>query len=111
MCGAYVATSWVAKSLLVKSPILGGQIGTFRTPFFVFGSDTPNSMGNKTNAREARIQKEMTAEFNRLVRYMVKTLPGYKPPSQYKPTKLATKFRGVQVSGTKKGSEKSQISP
>lgn len=48
--------------------------------------------GNRLNARDQRIKKAMAAEYNRLVRYMVKHVEGYSPPADWKPQKLMKKM-------------------
>mmetsp|Transcript_32912 Transcript_32912/g.60221 ORF Transcript_32912/g.60221 Transcript_32912/m.60221 type:complete len:672 (+) Transcript_32912:213-2228(+) len=51
-----------------------------------------DSNGNRLNTRDVRIRKAMTTEFNRLVRYMMKNLEDYEPPSGWKPGKLVKKI-------------------
>mmetsp|Transcript_4705 Transcript_4705/g.14718 ORF Transcript_4705/g.14718 Transcript_4705/m.14718 type:complete len:657 (+) Transcript_4705:132-2102(+) len=48
--------------------------------------------GNRLNTREVRIRKAMIAEYNRLVRHMVKTVEGYVPPPDWRPQKLIKKI-------------------
>jgi len=48
--------------------------------------------GTRINSREVRIKKAMSAELNRLVRYMLKNVKGYTPPPDWKPQKLAKKL-------------------
>jgi len=48
--------------------------------------------GNRLNTREIRIRKAMLAEYNRLVRYMIKAIDGYHPPADWKPQKLIKKI-------------------
>jgi hypothetical protein len=48
--------------------------------------------GARVNTRQVRIKKAMTEELNRLVRYMQKNLPGYVPPADWRPQKLAKKL-------------------
>mmetsp|Transcript_49390 Transcript_49390/g.117516 ORF Transcript_49390/g.117516 Transcript_49390/m.117516 type:complete len:659 (-) Transcript_49390:119-2095(-) len=48
--------------------------------------------GNRLNTRDMRIRKAMTAEYNRLVRYMIKHVDGYLPPVDWKPAKLLKKI-------------------
>jgi len=47
--------------------------------------------GNRLNTREVRTRKTMMAEYNRLIRYMIKTIEGYVPPPDWKPQKLVKK--------------------
>ncbi|CAD7929216.1 unnamed protein product [Amoebophrya sp. A25] len=49
-------------------------------------------MGNRINTRDVRIRKNMLNEQNRLVRYMQKNVPGYVPPPDFRPQKLAKKL-------------------
>jgi len=48
--------------------------------------------GNRLNTRDIRIRKAMTAEYNRLIRYMIKHVEGYLPPVDWKPAKLLKKI-------------------
>ncbi|CAD7966129.1 unnamed protein product [Amoebophrya sp. A120] len=48
--------------------------------------------GNRINSRETRIRKQMLNEQNRLVRYMMKHVPGYVAPTDFRPQKLAKKL-------------------
>lgn len=48
--------------------------------------------GNRLNTRDIRIRKGMTAEYNRLIRYMIKHVEGYLPPVDWKPAKLLKKI-------------------
>lgn len=48
--------------------------------------------GNRLNTREVRIRKAMLAEFNRLIRYMLKNLENYVPPEGWKPQRLVKKI-------------------
>lgn len=48
--------------------------------------------GNRLNTREVRVRKSMLAEYNRLIRYMIKTIEGYEPPLDWRPQKLIKKF-------------------
>ncbi|CAE6938227.1 bbp-1 [Symbiodinium sp. CCMP2592] len=48
--------------------------------------------GNRLNTRDVRIRKGMTAEYNRLIRYMIKHVDGYLPPVDWKPAKLMKKI-------------------
>ncbi|CAK0881305.1 unnamed protein product [Prorocentrum cordatum] len=48
--------------------------------------------GNRLNTRDMRIRKAMTAEYNRLIRYMIKHVDGYLPPVDWKPAKLLKKI-------------------
>ncbi|CAJ1437955.1 unnamed protein product, partial [Effrenium voratum] len=48
--------------------------------------------GNRLNTRDVRIRKAMTAEYNRLIRYMIKHVDGYLPPVDWKPSKLMKKI-------------------
>jgi len=48
--------------------------------------------GNRLNTRELRIRKSMLAEYNRLLRYMVRTIEGYVPPPDWRPQKLIKKI-------------------
>eukprot|EP00442_Polarella_glacialis_P053025 CAMPEP_0115115060 /NCGR_PEP_ID=MMETSP0227-20121206/42445_1 /TAXON_ID=89957 /ORGANISM="Polarella glacialis, Strain CCMP 1383" /LENGTH=570 /DNA_ID=CAMNT_0002515615 /DNA_START=55 /DNA_END=1764 /DNA_ORIENTATION=+ len=48
--------------------------------------------GNRLNTRDVRIRKAMTAEYNRLIRYMIKHVEGYLPPVDWKPAKLMKKI-------------------
>jgi len=48
--------------------------------------------GNRLNTRDIRIRKAMTAEYNRLIRYMIKNVEGYLPPVDWKPAKLLKKI-------------------
>jgi len=48
--------------------------------------------GNRLNTRDIRIRKAMTAEYNRLIRYMIKHVDGYLPPVDWKPAKLLKKI-------------------
>jgi len=48
--------------------------------------------GNRLNTREIRIRKAMTAEYNRLIRFMIKHVDGYLPPVDWKPAKLLKKI-------------------
>mmetsp|Transcript_62203 Transcript_62203/g.131454 ORF Transcript_62203/g.131454 Transcript_62203/m.131454 type:complete len:612 (+) Transcript_62203:204-2039(+) len=48
--------------------------------------------GNRLNTRDIRIRKAMTAEYNRLIRYMIKNVEGYLPPVDWKPSKLLKKI-------------------
>eukprot|EP00392_Amoebophrya_sp_AT5.2_P001039 g1041.t1 len=48
--------------------------------------------GNRLNTRDVRIRKNMLNEQNRLVRYMQKQVPGYVPPPDFRPQKLAKKL-------------------
>eukprot|EP00929_Paragymnodinium_shiwhaense_P034789 TRINITY_DN18886_c0_g2_i1.p1 TRINITY_DN18886_c0_g2~~TRINITY_DN18886_c0_g2_i1.p1 ORF type:complete len:707 (-),score=179.14 TRINITY_DN18886_c0_g2_i1:26-2146(-) len=48
--------------------------------------------GNRLNTREIRIRKAMMAEYNRLIRYMIKAMPGYEPPDGWKPQRLVKKM-------------------
>lgn len=48
--------------------------------------------GNRLNTRDVRIRKAMTAEYNRLIRYMIKNVEGYLPPVDWKPAKLMKKI-------------------
>mmetsp|Transcript_22448 Transcript_22448/g.34873 ORF Transcript_22448/g.34873 Transcript_22448/m.34873 type:complete len:647 (-) Transcript_22448:19-1959(-) len=47
--------------------------------------------GARLNTREIRSRKAMMAEYNRLIRYMIKTIDGYTPPAEWKPQKLVKK--------------------
>lgn len=47
--------------------------------------------GNRLNTRDIRIRKAMTAEYNRLIRFMIKHVEGYLPPVDWKPSKLMKK--------------------
>lgn len=47
--------------------------------------------GMRLNSREIRIKKAMLAEYNRLIRYMIKTIDGYTPPPDWKPQRLVKK--------------------
>mmetsp|Transcript_8163 Transcript_8163/g.18299 ORF Transcript_8163/g.18299 Transcript_8163/m.18299 type:complete len:565 (+) Transcript_8163:94-1788(+) len=53
---------------------------------------TYDKSGNRTNRRETRVQKSMQAEYNRLIRYMLKTIPGYTPPPGWRPQRLVKKI-------------------
>jgi splicing factor 1 len=48
--------------------------------------------GNRLNTRDIRIRKAMTAEYNRLIRFMIKHVDGYLPPVDWKPAKLLKKI-------------------
>ncbi|CAJ1378582.1 unnamed protein product [Effrenium voratum] len=48
--------------------------------------------GNRLNTREIRIRKAMLAEYNRLIRYMLKYVEGYVPPDGWKPQRLVKKI-------------------
>jgi len=48
--------------------------------------------GNRMNTRDIRIRKTMTAEYNRLIRYMIKHVDNYLPPVDWKPAKLLKKI-------------------
>ncbi|CAK9016648.1 Splicing factor-like protein 1 (AtSF1) (SF1 homolog protein) [Durusdinium trenchii] len=48
--------------------------------------------GNRLNTREIRIRKAMLAEWNRLIRYMLKNLNDYVPPEGWKPQRLVKKI-------------------
>jgi len=48
--------------------------------------------GSRLNTRDIRIRKAMTAEYNRLIRYMIKHVEGYLPPVDWKPAKLMKKI-------------------
>merc|ERR1719158_2265921 len=48
--------------------------------------------GNRLNSRDIRIRKGMTAEYNRLIRFMIKHVEGYLPPVDWKPAKLLKKI-------------------
>mmetsp|Transcript_140837 Transcript_140837/g.351091 ORF Transcript_140837/g.351091 Transcript_140837/m.351091 type:complete len:755 (+) Transcript_140837:65-2329(+) len=47
--------------------------------------------GNRLNTREIRVRKAMMAEYNRLIRYMIKTIEGYEPPPDWRPQRLIKK--------------------
>eukprot|EP00931_Biecheleriopsis_adriatica_P088500 TRINITY_DN62805_c0_g1_i1.p1 TRINITY_DN62805_c0_g1~~TRINITY_DN62805_c0_g1_i1.p1 ORF type:complete len:681 (-),score=156.17 TRINITY_DN62805_c0_g1_i1:63-2084(-) len=47
--------------------------------------------GNRLNTREIRVKKAMLAEYNRLIRYMVKNLQDYQPPENWRPQRLVKK--------------------
>lgn len=48
--------------------------------------------GQRLNTREMRVKKSMLAEYNRLIRYMIKAIPGYMPPLDWKPQRLVKKI-------------------
>lgn len=48
--------------------------------------------GNRLNTREIRVKKAMMAEYNRLIRYMMKTLSDYVPPEGWRPQRLIKKI-------------------
>eukprot|EP00930_Biecheleria_cincta_P070430 TRINITY_DN58066_c0_g1_i1.p1 TRINITY_DN58066_c0_g1~~TRINITY_DN58066_c0_g1_i1.p1 ORF type:complete len:623 (+),score=109.35 TRINITY_DN58066_c0_g1_i1:57-1925(+) len=48
--------------------------------------------GNRLNTREIRVKKAMMAEYNRLIRYMMKTLSDYVPPEGWRPQRLVKKI-------------------
>lgn len=48
--------------------------------------------GERLNTREVRLRKAMVAEYNRLIRYMIKNIEGYVPPVDWKPQKLQKKI-------------------
>eukprot|EP00747_Dinoflagellata_sp_TGD_P024909 gnl/TRDRNA2_/TRDRNA2_130879_c0_seq2.p1 gnl/TRDRNA2_/TRDRNA2_130879_c0~~gnl/TRDRNA2_/TRDRNA2_130879_c0_seq2.p1 ORF type:complete len:745 (+),score=135.37 gnl/TRDRNA2_/TRDRNA2_130879_c0_seq2:124-2358(+) len=48
--------------------------------------------GNRLNTREIRVRKSMIAEYNRLIRYMIKTVEGYTPPPDWRPQRLVKKI-------------------
>lgn len=48
--------------------------------------------GERLNTREVRLRKAMIAEYNRLIRYMIKNIEGYVPPADWKPQKLQKKI-------------------
>jgi len=48
--------------------------------------------GNRLNTRDIRVRKGMTAEYNRLIRYMIKHVDGYLPPVDWKPARLMKKI-------------------
>eukprot|EP00747_Dinoflagellata_sp_TGD_P208073 gnl/TRDRNA2_/TRDRNA2_81594_c0_seq2.p1 gnl/TRDRNA2_/TRDRNA2_81594_c0~~gnl/TRDRNA2_/TRDRNA2_81594_c0_seq2.p1 ORF type:complete len:853 (-),score=189.16 gnl/TRDRNA2_/TRDRNA2_81594_c0_seq2:121-2547(-) len=48
--------------------------------------------GNRLNTRDIRVRKAMTAEYNRLIRFMIKNVDGYLPPVDWKPAKLLKKI-------------------
>lgn len=48
--------------------------------------------GNRLNTREIRVKKAMMAEYNRLIRYMMKTLSDYAPPDGWRPQRLVKKI-------------------
>lgn len=43
--------------------------------------------GNRTNTRDVRVRNAMTLEHQRLLEYMTATVPGFIPPSDFKPVK------------------------
>lgn len=51
-----------------------------------------DKQGNRLNTREIRIRKAMLAEYNRLIRFMMKNIEGYVPPPEWKPQKLVKKI-------------------
>uniref|UniRef100_A0A0G4FNH4 Branchpoint-bridging protein n=1 Tax=Chromera velia CCMP2878 TaxID=1169474 RepID=A0A0G4FNH4_9ALVE len=53
---------------------------------------TYDAMGNRTNTRELRSKKAMTTEYNALIEYAIKTIPGYCPPPDYKPQKKSRRI-------------------
>jgi len=48
--------------------------------------------GVRLNSRETRMRKSMAAEYNRLIRYMLKVLEGYIPPPDWRPQRLQKKI-------------------
>lgn len=48
--------------------------------------------GNLLNTRDIRIKKAMLAEWNRLIRYMLKNMEDYVPPEGWKPQRLVKKI-------------------
>eukprot|EP00927_Polykrikos_kofoidii_P026488 TRINITY_DN23565_c0_g1_i1.p1 TRINITY_DN23565_c0_g1~~TRINITY_DN23565_c0_g1_i1.p1 ORF type:complete len:744 (+),score=127.58 TRINITY_DN23565_c0_g1_i1:188-2419(+) len=48
--------------------------------------------GNRLNTRDIRIRKAMVAEYNRLIRYMLKAIEGYVPPPDWRPQRLVKKI-------------------
>ncbi|KAF4678033.1 Splicing factor 1 [Perkinsus chesapeaki] len=50
-----------------------------------------NSLGQKINSREMRVKHQMHDELNRLCHYMIKTVPNYTPPPEYRPPKYIKK--------------------
>ncbi|KAF4693190.1 Splicing factor 1 [Perkinsus olseni] len=50
-----------------------------------------NSLGQKINTRELRVKHQMHDELNRLCHYMIKTVPNYVPPPEYRPPKYVQK--------------------
>jgi len=48
--------------------------------------------GNRLNTRDTRLKKAMLAEWNRLIRYMLKNMEGYLPPEGWKPQRLVKKI-------------------
>lgn len=48
--------------------------------------------GNRINTRDIRIRKAMVAEYNRLIRYMLKAIEGYVPPPDWRPQRLVKKI-------------------
>ena len=53
---------------------------------------TYDANGNRTNSREVRIKRAMDSEYSRLVRFMMKHVPGYTAPAHWKPDKLMKKL-------------------
>lgn len=53
---------------------------------------TYDRLGNRTNTRDVRVRKAMVAEYNRLIRYMIKNVEGYLPPADWRPQKLIKKI-------------------
>merc|ERR1719181_671500 len=48
--------------------------------------------GNRTNGREVRLKRTMENEYQRLVRYAIRNVIGYAPPSDWRPKKLSKKI-------------------
>eukprot|EP00923_Selenidium_pygospionis_P060732 GHVN01106732.1.p1 GENE.GHVN01106732.1~~GHVN01106732.1.p1 ORF type:complete len:679 (-),score=146.18 GHVN01106732.1:1247-3283(-) len=53
---------------------------------------TYDKAGNRTNTRDVRVKAAMQAEHQRLIEFVVRTVEGYIPPPDFRPTKKVKKI-------------------